>query len=89
MLWREQQFSTVTRFDDPTGIHHGDTIGEFVNDAEIVGDEQDRHASLRLQIAKQPEDLGLDRHVERRGRFVGDQELWTGRQGHRDHDPLF
>ena len=33
-----------------------------------------RHAELALQIGQQPQDLRLDRHVERRGRLVGDQQ---------------
>ena len=43
-----------------------------------VGDER----------AQQVEDLRLDRHVERRRRLVGDQELRLARERHRDHRAL-
>ena len=39
-----------------------------------MGDEEDRHVELRLQVAQQVEDLRLDRDIEGRGRLVGDQE---------------
>ena len=38
--------------------------------------------------AQQVEDLRLDRHVERRRRLVGDQELRLARERHRDHRAL-
>jgi len=40
-----------------------------------VGDEQQRHAELRLQRAEQREDLGLDGDVERGGGLVGDEQV--------------
>ena len=42
----------------------------------------------RLSPAMQVEDLRLDRHVERGGRFVGDQHLRIAGQRHRDHHAL-
>jgi hypothetical protein len=58
------------------------------DDAEVVGDEQDAHAQLGLQPAHQLEDLRLDRHVERGGRLVGDQQVGLAGQRHRDHHAL-
>jgi hypothetical protein len=46
----------------------------WANDAEIVGDEQQRHAEPLDHAGDQLEDGGLDRDVERGGRLVGDQE---------------
>ena len=43
---------------------------------------------LGLQLVEQLQDLGLDGHVERGGRLVGDQELRIARQRHGDHDAL-
>jgi hypothetical protein len=45
-----------------------------------VGDEEERHAELLLEVLQQLQDLGLDDHVERAGGLVG--------QRHRDHHPL-
>ncbi|MNI33702.1 hypothetical protein D3C73_876620 [compost metagenome] len=38
--------------DDLALGHDTDAIGEFANDAEIVGDEQHGHAMLALQLAQ-------------------------------------
>ena len=62
-------------FDDAAGVHHGDAIRLLRDDAEVVGDEQQREAEARLQIAQQVEDLALDRDVERGRRLVGDEQL--------------
>ena len=43
--------------------------------AQIVGGEEHRHAALLHQRAQQAEDLRLDRHVERGGRLVRDDEI--------------
>ena len=40
------------------------------------------------RLGQQLEDLRLDRHVERRRRLVGDQELGLAGDGHGDHHPL-
>ena len=43
---------------------------------------------LAFQVVDQLEDLGLDGHVEGRGRLVGDEQLGPGRRGHGDHHAL-
>ncbi len=40
-----------------------------------MADEDDGEAQAVLQLLEEIEDLRLDRHVERRGRFVGDQQF--------------
>ncbi len=44
--------------------------------------------SLVLQLGQQLEDLRLHRHVERRGRLVGDQHVGVAGERHGDHHPL-
>ena len=58
------------------------------DDAEVVGDEQQRQVERRLHLAQQVENLRLDRHVERRRRFVGDDERGTAGERHRDQHAL-
>ena len=70
------------------GIHHGDAVGDLPDDAEIMGDEQHRHAELVLQALDQLEDLRLDGDVERGGRLVGDQHLRLAGERHGDHGAL-
>ena len=69
-------------------MHHGDPVGDLGDDAEIVGDEQHRHATGRLYLPDQREYLRLRRHVERGGRLVGDQDVGLERERHRDHRAL-
>ncbi len=45
-------------------------------------------AEIALQVHDQFEDLRLDRHVQRRGRLIGDQHARIAGQCHGDHRPL-
>ena len=45
------------------------------DDGEVVGDQEHRHPQLGLELCDQLEDLRLHRHVERRRRLVGEQQL--------------
>ena len=88
MLGRGEQFVDGGALDDLAGIHHRDLVADLGDHAEIVGDQDDRGAARRLQLAHQIEDLRLQGDVERGGRLVGDQELGIAGQRHRDHDAL-
>jgi hypothetical protein len=74
--------------DDFALRHHADAIGDLAHDAEVMRDEQHRHAVLFLEPRQQFEDLRLHGHIQRRCRFVGDQELRLVGQRHRDHHAL-
>ena len=63
-------------------------MGDLGHHAEVVGDEQHAGAAPLLQLADQLQDLRLRRHVERRGRLVGDQQRRVEHQGGGDHDAL-
>ncbi len=69
-------------------IHHQDVVGELGDDAQVVGDDDDRGAELLLQVADEVEDLRLDGHVEGGRRLVGDEQLGVVDQRHRDHRAL-
>ena len=68
--------------------HHVDAVGEAADDAEVVGDEDDRHAEARLQLGEELEDLRLDGDVERGRRLVGDQDVGIVGERHGDHHAL-
>jgi hypothetical protein len=53
-----------------------------------VGDHHDRRAGELARRAQDLEDLGLDRHVQRRGRLVGDDHVRVVGDRHRDHHAL-
>ncbi len=56
--------------------------------AEVVRDQQHRHAQLVLEAVEKLEDLRLYGHVERRRRLVRNQHLGVTDERHRDHDAL-
>ena len=70
------------------GIHHEDAPAELGHHAEIVGDQDHGRAGALLQLPHQLQDLGLDRHVEGRGRLVGDEQLRPAGERHGDHHAL-
>ena len=61
--------------DDAAGLHHADPVGDAAHDAEVVGDEQHRHAEPRLEVGEEREDLRLHGDVERGRRLVGHEQL--------------
>ena len=75
-------------FDDLSLLHHADAIRDLAHDAEVVGDEQHRHAEPALQLAQQLEDLRLYGDVERGGRLICDQQVRFVGERHGDHDAL-
>ena len=60
----------------------------MLDDAQIVRDKQVGQAEPFLQLEHQVQDLRLHRHVERRDRFVGDDQPRVERQRAGDADPL-
>ena len=82
MLGRAEQVAHRAHFHDPARIHHGHAVAHLGDDAEIVRDEDQRHAGLLLDVHEQVEILGLDGDVEIGRGLVGDDEL--GATGQRD-----
>ena len=72
---RGEQRALRALLDDPAVAHHRDPVAGLGDDAEVVGDEDDRQAAPVAEVDQQAQDLRLDRHVERRRRLVGDQDL--------------
>ena len=70
-------------------IHDAQIIGYLVDDSHVVGDQQDGHAGLFLQITHQTQVLSLNGDIQSRGGFIGDELFGLTGQGHSDHDPLF
>ncbi len=83
-----QQVAGRPLLDDLPGIHHQHARADVGDDAEIVADEDDGGAEFRVERPQKLENLRLDRHVQRGGRLVGDQQRGLVRQAHRQHDAL-
>ncbi len=88
MLWRAQHILYRAGFDQFAGIHHRDLVHALRNDAEVVADENERHAEFLAKLGEQMKDAGLHGHVKRRGRLVRDQEIGRVHQHHRNHYAL-
>ena len=56
-------------------LHDHDPVADLGRDAQVVGDEQHGEIEAFADIVQEFEHLGLDRDVECRDRFVGDQHL--------------
>ena len=69
-------------------VHHQHASCNACDDAEIVGDQDQRHLEAMLQPHEQVQDLCLDSHVERSGGLVCDQQFRLRYQRHCDHDAL-
>jgi hypothetical protein len=69
-------------------LHHRHAVGKAAHQVQVVRDQQHGHAGLALQIAQQIQDLRAQRHVQRRGGLVGQQQPGLARQGHGDHGAL-
>ena len=75
-------------FHGPAGVHDHYLVGPALDDSEVVGDEDHRHAPLGTEVVEQVQDVLLDGDVQGRGGFIGDEDPWFARQGCCDHDPL-
>ena len=69
-------------------LHHRHAVGKAAHQVQIVRDEQHGHAGLALQVRKQIQNLPAQRHIERRGGPVRQQQLGFAGQGHGDHGAL-
>ena len=63
-----------TVFDNLAVVHDNHAVGDFSDHAHVVGDEHHRHTMRLLQAANQVQNLGLRRHIQRRGWLVSDQQ---------------
>ena len=73
--------------DQLAGVQHRDAVAQLGDHAQVVRDQQDGRAACRSRRSReQRQDLGLDRHVERGGRLVGDRAA-PGRWPARSRSP--
>src|SRR5882757_2386203 len=74
--------------DDAAQIHHRDTVGDVLDDLQVVADEEIGQVQPALQIEQEIEDLAAHRDIERGGRFVEDDDVRRDRDGAGDADAL-
>jgi hypothetical protein len=67
---------------------HHNALRAAGHDAQIVGDQQHRHATLVSDVGEQLQHLCLHTHVEGGRRLVGDQQFRFSDDRDGDDDPL-
>jgi hypothetical protein len=75
-------------FDDHAQVHHRHGVGDVLDHAQVVADEQVGDAEFALQVLQQVEDLRLHRHIQRRDRLVRDDQRRLQRERPRDAQAL-
>ena len=88
MAWRAEQLGRRAALDEAAGVHHEHLVGALASHPEIVGDQDERHASLALQTGDEIEHLPLGGDVERRGGFVADEHERVAREAGGERDTL-
>ncbi len=88
MRRRAEDRRRATSLHDLALPHHADPIGVAAYDLQIMGDQQQREAAPAFLFREQFQDLRLDRYIQRRRRFVRDQQRRIIRQCRGDHDAL-
>ena len=58
-------------------LHHHHAIRMAAHNGKVMRDQQHRHAKPLLERGEQIQNLRLDRHIQRRGGFIGNQQLWV------------
>ena len=75
-------------FHDLAGVHDGHAVCHVGHNTQVMGDVDDGHAQLFLQIADELQDLRLDGHIQCGGRLVADQDLRAAGRCNGDDDTL-
>ncbi len=83
-----EERALVRDLDDAPEVHHRDAVRDVLDHREVVRDEDVREAEALLQVLQQVHHLRLHRDVERRHRFVADDELRLDGERARDRDAL-
>ena len=76
------------RLDHFAGVHHGHAVCDACHHTQVVGDEDHGGAELLLQFTNQPQNLRLNGHIQRRGGFIGNDEIRSAHQRHGNHHAL-
>ena len=82
------ELKAVGQFHQLAQVHDADAVGDMLDHAQVMGDEQVGQAHLGLQVLEHVDDLRLDGNVQRRDRLVADDELGVHGQGAGDAHAL-
>src|SRR6266478_5992133 len=74
--------------DDATEIHDRNALADMLDDRQIMGNKEISETEFLLQVLQQIDDLGLDRHIQCRYRFIADDQFRLDGERARDTDAL-
>ncbi len=74
--------------DDLAEVHHRHPVSGKSHRGDVVRDEQVGDPPLALELDEAVQDLGLDGHVERAGRFVQHDQAGADGERPREREPL-
>jgi hypothetical protein len=72
----------LAQFKEVLFFHHTHPVRKTAHQIEVMGDEEQGHAELALQVVEQGQDLRLHREIQRRGGLVVNEKLRLANQGH-------
>ena len=92
-IWMERiavQLVAIGKLHHTAKVHHGHTVADVLDHAQIMRDEQIGETLFLLKLAHQVEHLRADRYVQRGHRFVADHQIRVQdqRTGNADSLPL-
>ena len=68
------QLIAVGKFHHSAKVHNADTVGNMLNNGQIMGNEQISQIHALLQILKHIDNLRLNRNIQRRNRLITHNE---------------
>ena len=83
-----KQLVAGCKFHNLAEIHHGNAVAEILDDGQVVCDKQNGKPKVVAQVVKQVDHLCLNGHVQRRNRFVGDNQFRIENYRSRNADTL-
>ena len=88
MLRSGEQVPRAGKLDDAAEVHDRDPMTDMLHHRQIMGDEEIGQAQFALQVHHQVDHLRLHGDIERRHRFVGNDQPRFERQRPGDAEPL-
>ena len=76
------------QFHHSAAVHDHNFVGTATSHTQVMGDQDDGHTNLGLQILEQIKDVLLHGDIERCCWFIGDQQLRFTGQSDCNHDSL-
>jgi len=75
MAWMIEKLRCRSNFHQPTQIHNSHLVGNMLDHAQIMGNEQIGEIELTLQVIEQVQNFRLDGYIQSRNGFIAHDKL--------------